>query len=156
MLSVLCRFGAALDIPKNASIVLLTLPDGSKVETGVASTPQLKALGLTFRNDLPDDRGMLFVFTDAGSKTIRMKNVFISLDIVFLDADMRITNIYNHVPHSGPDQPEDEIAKVSAPASFVLELAAGKAMKSGLKPGYKIKVMFPAPKKKGAPAPPRK
>ena len=163
LLALLCGPGVSLDIPKNASLALLTMPDGSIVKAELAITPQIRERGLMLRETLPNNRGMLFVFTEGGSKTFNMKNTYIGLDIVFLDSEMKISNIYNHVPSCGPDRPESEASKVSAPANFMLALASGKAVKSGLKPGYTIKVSFPrdknmppAVKSSTAPAAPRK
>ena len=133
--------------PKNTAV--LTMPDGSKVEAELALTPQAQERGLMFRESLPDNRGMIFVFKDGGVKTFWMKNTYISLDIVFMDAGMKVTNVYHRVPRSNPEQPEAEVAKVSAPASYVLELAAGKAKKCGLKPDYVVKSSVSFTKKNG-------
>ena len=148
LLAVLCGSGVSLEIPKGANLALLTMPDGSKVEAELAITPQLQERGLMFREPVPYNRGTLFVYTEGGSKTFKMRYNYISLDIVFLDEEMKITNIYSRVPRCDPARPESEAPKVSAPASFVLALAAGKAIKNGLKPGYTIKVLFPPAKNK--------
>ncbi|HBA60803.1 MAG TPA: hypothetical protein DCZ92_08290 [Elusimicrobia bacterium] len=122
---------------------VLTMPDGSKVEVELALTPKEQERGLMFRESLAEDRGMLFVFKDGGVKTFWMKNTYIPLDIVFLGAGLKVTNIYHRVPRSRAGQPEMEVAKVSAPASYVLELAAGKARKCGLKPNLFIRSSVP-------------
>ncbi|PIU18584.1 MAG: hypothetical protein COT18_10235 [Elusimicrobia bacterium CG08_land_8_20_14_0_20_59_10] len=126
-----------------AGVTVLTMPDGSKVEAELALTPEVQERGLMYRKSLPFDRGMLFVFREGGVKTFWMKNTYIPLDIVFLNAGMKVRNIYHRVPRSDRGQPESQVAKVSAPASYVLELASGKARKCGLKPGFVIKSSVP-------------
>jgi len=138
-----CCYGWASENPRNSGRVTLTMPDGSRVVAELALTPQAQARGLMFRENLPDNEGMIFVFKDDAGRTFWMKNTYITLDIVFLDGEMRARNIFHRVPCSNPEQPEEEVAKVSAPARFVLELAAGRAKKAGLKPGSLIKTSFP-------------
>ena len=143
LLALLCGSGASLDIPKDASRALLAMPDGSKVEADLAITRQLQERVPMFKETVPYNRGVLFVYNEGGSKTFWMKYNYLSLDIVFLDEEMKVSNIYSRVPRCDPARPESEAPRVSAPASFVLALAAGKALRSGLKPGYTIPVQFP-------------
>ncbi|MCX5791192.1 MAG: DUF192 domain-containing protein [Elusimicrobia bacterium] len=137
--AVLCGNCCAEEKSGTPGIVSLTMPDGSVVEAELALTPQTQERGLMFRETLPDNAGMLFVFKEDGPRTFWMKSTYISLDIVFLDGNMKVRNIFHRVPRSNPEQPEIEVARVSAPAKFVLELAAGKAKKCRLKPDYLIK-----------------
>ena len=148
-----CGYSCAAEKTKNPGFVSLTMPDGSIVEAELALTPQTQARGLMFREKLPENEGMLFVFKEDGPRTFWMKNTYISLDIVFLDGNMKVRNIFYRVPRSNPEQPEIEVAKVSAPARFVLELAAGKAKKCRLKPDLVIKTSYP-PAAKPAAVPP--
>ena len=145
-----CGYSGAADKLNTSPLVTLTMPDGSKVAAELALTPQSQARGLMFREELPDNAGMIFVFKNVEIRTFWMKNTFISLDIVFLDAGMKVQNIFHRVPRSSAEQPESEVAKVSAPAKYVLELAAGKARKCGLKPGSVIKTSFSLDKPAGA------
>ncbi|HNW45363.1 MAG TPA: DUF192 domain-containing protein [Elusimicrobiales bacterium] len=152
LLAAACGYVRAAEKNNKAALASLTMPDGSRVEAELALTPRAQAQGLMFREDLPENAGMLFVFNSDEVRTFWMKNTYITLDIVFLDANLKVRNVYHRVPRSAPDQPESEVAKVSAPARYVLELAAGKAKKCGLKPGSVIKASFPPVKKpKAAP-----
>lgn len=78
--------------------------------------------GLMGRTLLPDHSGMLFVYEDEASRTFWMKNTHLSLDLIFLDANGRITHIVrNAMPnYTAP------IAS-NGPAKAVLEFEAGKA-----------------------------
>jgi uncharacterized protein len=136
--------GPGLAAPHRA---VLLLPDSSKIDAELAITPQAQERGLMYREKLGDDEGMLFVFREDAPRTFWMKNTYVSLDIVFLDADMKVRNIFHRVPRSYPDTPESEVARVSAPAMYVLELAAGRARKAGLRPGSVIKKPAPLPGK---------
>ena len=147
LVAFFCCSGGAAEKAVTAGLATLTMPDGSKVEAELALTGPAQARGLMYRESLAYNAGMLFVFQSQESRTFWMKNTYISLDIVFLDGDMKVQNIFHRVPRSVPGQPEQELSKVSAPARYVLELAAGKARKCGLKPGSVIKSSFQPAKK---------
>ncbi len=136
---------AALEVPRGAREARLTLPDGAVVEAELALTPEEQAKGLMFRESLPAGRGMLFVFRDGGLKSFWMKNTLIDLDMVYLDAELKVLKVFHRVPRSRRGAPEEEVARVAAPASAVLELPAGYARAHRLRPGVRLKVSFPAP-----------
>ena len=123
--------GQMLPISAEAKIAQQTI----KLE--VAQTPQQQAIGLMFRENLPSDRGMLFPFESARIARFWMKNVPISLDMVFLKSD-RVIDIAINVPPCeadpcpvyGPDVLVDK----------VLELPGGRTQELGLKPGDVISI----------------
>jgi len=133
-----------LEIPKGVSEAILVLPDGFKVRVELALTGEAQARGLMFRKELKEDRGMLFVFSEAGEKSFWMKNTFVELDMVFLDGGLKVGKVFHRVPPSRPGQKDFEVAGVSAPALCVLELAGGTARRHGLKPAARLKISFPS------------
>lgn len=144
----------ALRVPAGAATALLTLPDGFRVSAELALTPEAQARGLMFRKELPEGSGMLFVFGAVEPRSFWMKNTFIDLDIIFLDGDLKVLKVFHRVPRSFEGQPEGELARVSSAAACVLELPAGAARAHKLKPGARLKISFPAEKKKAPAAPP--
>ena len=61
------------------------IPWGDRtLELEVARTPQEQAMGLMHREQLPDDRGMLFPFNPPRPVRFWMKNVRINLDMIFM------------------------------------------------------------------------
>jgi len=145
LLAGLCSAAAALRVPPGAASAELTLPDGYRVKTELALTPEAQERGLMFRKSLAADRGMLFVFADPGEKSFWMKNTLIDLDMVFLDSGLKVLRVFHRVPRSREDQPESEVARASAPASLVLELPAGASRAHRVKPGSKLKISFLPP-----------
>ncbi|HAT72220.1 MAG TPA: hypothetical protein DCS63_05330 [Elusimicrobia bacterium] len=140
----LCSALQALRVPPGAREAVLVLPDGAVVRAELALTPDAQAKGLMFRAALPPGRGMLFVFGDGGVKSFWMKNTLIDLDMVFLDAELKVLRVFHRVPRSWPDQPESEVARAVAPASLVLELPAGSARAHRVRPGAALRISFPA------------
>ena len=99
----------ALKVPAGAAGGVITLPDGARVSVELALTPEAQARGLMFRETLPRDEGMLFVFQEEAPRTFWMKNTLIDLDMVFLDAELKVLKVFHRVPRAYKSQPEREI-----------------------------------------------
>jgi uncharacterized protein len=114
---------------------------GASIELEVARTPQQQSLGLMFRAALPDNRGMLFPFDPPRPVHFWMKNVPVSLDMVFL-RDGAVRAIAANVPPCTDEPcpiygPEEEIE-----IDHVIELRAGRAAELGLQVGDRIEIEF--------------
>lgn len=64
----------------------------------IAKSKHEKARGLMNRHSLPQDHGMLFIFTPPKRLSFWMKNTYIPLDIAYLDKDMQIQEMYSMQP----------------------------------------------------------
>ncbi len=98
---------------------------GAHFELEYVADPQSRRLGLMGRPSLPAGTGMLFDFPDGTTPAIWMRNMQISLDLVYIDANGTIAQIFPRVP---PCQAMPcEVYHASRPLRFVLELPAGTA-----------------------------
>jgi len=118
------------------STVPLTLPDGKTLQVEVARTEEKRALGLMFRTALPEDRGMLFIFEQAGLHRFWMKNTLIPLDMVWMDERKRIIHIEYQVPPCKLDP--CAVYGPSADSLYVLEVISGVASREKLRPGQTL------------------
>ena len=110
---------------------------GETIELEVAQTPQQQATGLMFREQLEDDRGMLFPFEKERTARFWMKNVPISLDMIFLNGD-RVVGVAIDVPPC-----ETEPCPVYGPEALVdsvIELRGGRAEELGVEIGNRIEI----------------
>ena len=99
----------------------------------LADTPAKRAQGLMHVTDLPENAGMLLVFSQPRQISIWMKNTLISLDILFLNPSGRIVKIHkNAEPLSLASIPSHARVK------WVLELNAGVAGKLNLRLGDRL------------------
>jgi uncharacterized protein len=99
----------------------------------VADTPQRMSQGLMFVRSLAPQRGMLFVHERPQAVSMWMKNTYIPLDMVFIDAHGRIQQIVAQTtPHSL------ETISSNDPALAVLEIGGGEAKRLGIKPGQHV------------------
>src|SRR5207253_6626525 len=79
--------------------------DTVRLKVEVASTDDQKQLGLMERRDLPDARGMLFVYDSVQEATSAfwMFRTRIPLDIVFIDSVGKIASLKSMVPCESPN-----------------------------------------------------
>jgi uncharacterized protein len=102
----------------------------------IADTPEKQSKGLMFRQKINDDYCMLFIFPDEDTRSFWMKNTLIALDIIFLNHERQIVDMFLAVPPCGGDPCPAYTAKF--PAQYVLEINGGLAKKMKLKIGDKI------------------
>lgn len=102
----------------------------------LATTTEEQALGLMFRDSLPADQGMLFIFPNEAPRSFWMKNTRIPLDIMYFDEDLKMVSI-------SADTPPCRVARCpsypsTGPAMYVLELNAGIAAELGVAAGDRL------------------
>jgi uncharacterized membrane protein (UPF0127 family) len=127
-------FGGA-DMGQLLPVAVNTIIGDRAIGLEVARTPQEQAIGLMFRTEIPDDRGMLFPIEPARSVRFWMRNVFVPLDMIFVREGV-VQAIFSQVPpcltencpNYGPDVPVDG----------VIELRGGMAAELRLKIGDRI------------------
>jgi uncharacterized membrane protein (UPF0127 family) len=105
------------------------------VQAEIADTESKRRLGLMFRKNLPENQGMLFIFEREDRYSFWMKNMQISLDIIWIDKDKRIVDIKTNVP------PCNDYCEGLTPrdkAQYVLEVNTGFAEKNIIKIGDRV------------------
>ncbi|MDC0834348.1 hypothetical protein CKA32_006537 [Geitlerinema sp. FC II] len=128
------------------------LPIEARVQLGdraidleVARTPQQQALGLMFRDELPDDRGMLFPFDPPESVNFWMKNVRIPLDMVFV-YDGEVVGLAREVPPCRQVRCPTYSPGEGVLVDYVIELRGGRVAELGLAIGDPVRIeMFDEP-----------
>lgn len=130
---------------KVAKKARLGFPDGKTIQVDVVDDPRTREIGLMCRTGLPKDYGMLFVFPGESQFTFWMKNTLVSLDMVWIGADKRITALRERMKESTVDTPDFAVARASGEGQYVLELPAGAAARHHLKPGDKLSFKTPVP-----------
>jgi len=104
--------------------------------TEIADTPEKHARGLMFRTQIKADYGMLFVFAEEEIRSFWMKNTLIPLDMIFLNNEKQVIDLFCSVPPCRSDPCPSYTSAL--PARYVLEIAGGTAKRLKLKIGDKI------------------
>ncbi|MCK4263878.1 MAG: DUF192 domain-containing protein, partial [Candidatus Aminicenantes bacterium] len=78
--------------------VHIFFPNEVSITAELAVSNEERTRGLMFRERIDSDQGMLFVFEEEGIHSFWMKNMKISLDILWLDHEKRIIHIEKCVP----------------------------------------------------------
>ena len=71
-----------------------------RINAEVASTPESQQLGLMYRQFMPANDGMLFVFGEKAGHCFWMRNTELALSIAFIGDDGRIVNIEEMQAHT--------------------------------------------------------
>jgi uncharacterized membrane protein (UPF0127 family) len=107
---------------------------GFEIKAEVVTTPEKRNKGLSGREVLARDEGMLFVFEDADTYAFWMPDMHFSLDIIWLDENMKVVHIQeNATPESYP-----ELFTPPIPALYVLEVRSGFSKEKGIVVGDQV------------------
>jgi uncharacterized membrane protein (UPF0127 family) len=104
------------------------------IDIEVAEDPQEKAMGLMFRTELADNRGMLFPYSEARELSMWMRNTYIPLDMLFIRPDGVIHRIEVRA-----EPMSERIINSQGEVSAVLELPGGAAERFGIKAGDRVR-----------------
>jgi uncharacterized membrane protein (UPF0127 family) len=111
---------------------------GKRFSVEISDTREKQALGLMFRDSMPADHGMLFIFPREAPRSFWMKNTRIPLDIMYFNEDLELVSISADTPPCRVSYCPSYPSKL--PAKFVLELNAGTAAELGVELGDRLVV----------------
>lgn len=113
----------------------MILGNGYRLQIELATNDESRRCGLSLRDRLKFDHGMLFVFDQDQALSFWMKDTRIPLSIAFLTAQGEILNIHAMKPMN------DELHYPSVGlARYALEVNQGWFSKHGIKPGDTIQL----------------
>ena len=101
----------------------------------VASSRAQQMRGLMHVRELPEFTGMIFIYSEAGIRSMWMKNTYISLDMLFIRGDGTVASV---VADTTPLSLESR--RSVEPVNFVLELNAGVAARLDI--GDQSRIVF--------------
>lgn len=109
---------------------------GNLVHIAIADTPAAKEKGLSGRDDLAPDEGMLFVFEEDSGHPFWMKDMNFSIDMLWISSEGTIVHI---APNVSPETYPQTFSS-PVPSRYVLELSANYAAEHNLKIGDKVQI----------------
>jgi uncharacterized protein len=104
-----------------------------KIDIQIANSDFDRELGLMFRKQMDENKGMLFIFPVEERQSFWMRNTFIPLDMIFVNSSKKIVTI-----HRNTQTLSDQSYPSTAPAQFVLEVNGGYCSRHNINEGDKI------------------
>ena len=114
------------------------LPHKFEVSLAVTEKQQTKGLMFVRDSDLSEHQGMLFVFPNEAHRVFWMRNTYVSLDIIYIDADKNVVSLVENAATLS-DTPLPSMF----PAKYVVEIRGGLAKKIGITRGAKAVFELP-------------
>jgi hypothetical protein len=112
--------------------------NNTKYKVALAKTQAEHSRGLQNIESMPTNEGMYFIFEEPKEQSFWMAETLIPLDIIFINENLKITNIETAIPCEEQNSFNCPRYKSTSPAKYVLELNAGEAEENNFKPGDKV------------------
>ena len=110
-----------------------------RLQTELAIDPRHRSIGMMWRQSMPENRAMLFVFEDQAIHCFWMRNTLVPLSIAFLRDDGSIVNIRDMQPQQDTQHCPEE------PVRYALEVNQGWFDKRNIKPNHQVRDLPAAP-----------
>lgn len=104
------------------------------IQAEVAATEAQREQGLMYREKMPTNAGMLFVFGTPSTQCMWMKNTPLPLSVAFIDASGKIVNIEDMQAHTL----DSHCSTKTVPVRYALEMNLGWFRQKNIKPGMSI------------------
>src|SRR5439155_26370268 len=82
---------------KEETIIIVSFPNGRELEMEVADTPEKLLVGLAFRETLPANSGLLYIFESTGVNHIWTKEYRFAVDIMGIDESHQTLGVKENV-----------------------------------------------------------
>jgi len=127
--------GFLLSLPRKKGQSTVKIGDIT-VFVEIARTPEERSKGLSYRRNLPQDQGMLFIFPTKSYQTFWMKGMNFDLDFIWI-ADNKVVDIAENVPSPRENVPDETllIYRSKIPVEAMLEVNSGFIQKHNIKIG---------------------
>lgn len=131
-----------LQINKNATPSSQITINNHTFSVELAKTQKDQQQGLSGRNSLPQDQGMLFIFQTPSKQAFWMKGMKFPLDMIFMK-DNKVVTIFHNIPvPKDPNATNLPVYTPTQPANYVLEINAGLAQKYQFQEGQTVKIVL--------------
>lgn len=115
--------------------------EGQAFELELAVTGQERFRGLSGRESIAADGGMLFVFPDEKVRQFVMRDCLVPIDIIFLDGQGQVLN--SHAMQVEPVATRSNPTRrygSAGPTRFAIELRGGKVAELGVRAGDRVEL----------------
>jgi uncharacterized membrane protein (UPF0127 family) len=104
--------------------IVVKFPSGHMIEAEVSDTPEKILFGLAFRDGLPREGGMLYIFDVSAAHTVSTKGFKFPVDVIWIDESRHVVHMQEQVAPC-PKDPCPEYGPPPEHARYVLETNTG-------------------------------
>ncbi len=134
LITAVFKFGFEKDNSKISNNKAMITVAGHRLEVEVADEPQEQSQGLSEREELAQDQGMLFIFPAPAKPGFWMKDMKFAIDIIWINEKGEIIGITKNIsPNTFP-----EVFYPPSKIKYVLEINAGWSDRNNTKVGDRI------------------
>ena len=138
LMALLLISGAMLfNAPKQSEIIEVRFPSGAKLQAEVADTPEKLLFGLSFREGMPDNEGLSFLFEKSVLHKVWTKGFKFYVDLIWVNESKHVV----HVKEAAEPCKEDLCPWHGPPpenARYVIEGNSGFIQKAEVELGEKL------------------
>ena len=99
VMALLLISGALLfNAPEQTQVININFPGGAVLKAEVADTPEKLLFGLAFRNILPPDEGMVYIFGESGPHRVWTKEFQFPVDVIWVDESKFVVHVVENAP----------------------------------------------------------
>ncbi len=99
IMALLLISGALLfNSPGQTQTINVTFPSGAVLKSEVADTPEKLLFGLAFRESLPVDEAMLYIFEESGPHRVWTKEFQFPIDVIWVDESKVVVHVVENAP----------------------------------------------------------
>ncbi|MFQ5932216.1 MAG: DUF192 domain-containing protein [Nitrospiraceae bacterium] len=124
--------------PKPTEVIVVTFPNGTQIEAEVADTPEKLLFGLAFREELPPNLGMLYIFGKSDRHQVKTLGFQFPVDMIWADESRHVV----HLIEDAEPCPSDPCPVYGPPrenARYLIQTVAGFIRQEHLAPGIELR-----------------
>ncbi|MGC4097590.1 MAG: DUF192 domain-containing protein [Nitrospira sp.] len=123
---------------KESSIIVVTFPSGVELEAEVADTPEKLLFGLAFRESMPPNGGMLYIFEQNGLHRVTTREYRFPIDILWVDESHHVVDMLEHADPCAKD-PCPNYGPPPEAVRYVIQAESGFLKKAGVAKNDELK-----------------
>lgn len=127
-----------INVNTRNEVIIVGFPDGRALACEVADTPEKLLFGLAFRDALPADSGMLYIFETSDRHRLWTKAFQFPVDMIWVNESRQVVHLVEGAAPC-PGDPCPMYGPPPEPARYVIQTEAGFLSRKPVKAGEQLK-----------------
>ncbi len=123
--------------PTPTEVIVVIFPNGTQIEAEVADTPEALLFGLAFREELPPNSGMLYIFEQSDRHRVKTLGFQFPVDMIWADESRHVVHLIEDAEPC-PSAPCPVYGPPPENARYLIQTGAGFIRQEHLTPGIEL------------------